>query len=265
MKKKALMPISALMVALLLALVAAMIPFVGEHEVAHAQQITGPTLATLGVTVSVTTETHTSWGAGSSVPLSPKVPDKLDEEKSYTARVPNGVSQVTVSPTVESPNIYTTDTITPADANTGEPNHQVNLSVGTTTISIPVTTAGGASNTYIVRVTRVPSAASSDANLSSLNLSNVTLSFDHGKTMYTDRVPSTVLLTTVTARAADSGATVSIKHGTSATITMASFDTAMAALDSVNVPLDAAGTTYIGIMVTAANLTSAKTLHRGCD
>ena len=262
MRNRALSPILSVLGALLLAFVVGVFsasPF-GERDVAHAQQITGPTLATLGVTVAATTETATAWAEREPVPLSPTVPDKLDEEKSYTARVPNGVSQVTVAPTSSD---GTVGDITPADADTGTTGHQVDLSVGTTTIRIPVT-AGGDSNTYIVRVTRVQSSASSDTKLSSLSLSNVTLSpaFDSEKREYSDRVQNSVNLTTVTARVANSGATVDIRYAATATFNTTDFDGTGMGADSANVvPLNesTAGEgdpTTIAIRVTAADVST---------
>ena len=242
MKKKALMPISSVLVALLLALVVGVFsasPF-GEREVAHAQ--TGPTLSNLTLT-NPDTSLSPSFDAAT---------------RSYTARVANTTSEITVTAAVDSagdsPPVV--GAITPADA-VSDGDHQVALSVGTTTIRIPVT-QGGSSNTYTVRVTRVAATASIDTKLSSLSLSNVMLSpdFDRDKRGYTDRVPNSVSLTTVRARAANSGAMVDISYTTTDPgddVDASDFDGAIAA-DSANVVTLAAGPTYILIKVTAANV-----------
>ena len=225
MNKKALMPISSVLGALLLVLVVGVFaasPF-GEREVAHAQ--TGPTLSDLTLTIPDTS-------------LSPSFDAAT---RSYTARVANATSQITVTATAAGDSSML-GAITPADAVSGGA-HQVDLSVGTTTIRIPVT-EGGSSNTYTVRVTRVSATASNDTKLSSLSLSNVMLSpaFDSDRrTGYTDRVPNSVSLTTVRARAANSGAMVNIESDS--------------VTDSANVvTLTAGATTTITITVTAADV-----------
>ena len=219
------MPISSVLGALLLVLVVGVFaasPF-GEREVAHAQ--TGPTLSDLTLTIPDTS-------------LSPSFDAAT---RSYTARVANATSQITVTATAAGDSSML-GAITPADAVSGGA-HQVDLSVGTTTIRIPVT-EGGSSNTYTVRVTRVSATASNDTKLSSLSLSNVMLSpaFDSDRrTGYTDRVPNSVSLTTVRARAANSGAMVNIESDS--------------VTDSANVvTLTAGATTTITITVTAADV-----------
>ena len=89
--------------------------------------------------------------------------------------------------------------------------------MGANVITIKVDAADAiATKTYTVKLTRASATASADANLSSLSLRGVTLSpeFDSGKTSYSDRVPNSVNLTTVTASAADSDAVVAIKSTT---------------------------------------------------
>ena len=239
--------------ALLLAFVVGVFPAspFGEREVVHAQ--TGPALESLTVTITTTTPDD-----GKDVtPLSPTFDSK---KTSYTMRASNAVERITVVADVEAGSGNSVGTITPADAETGTTDHQVDLSVGTTTIRIPVT-SGGSLRTYTVAVTRVSSSASNDTKLSSLRLSNVTLSpdFDSDEAGYTDRVPNSVSLTTVTTRAANSGAMVSIRSAPNTFNTVTFGDTGMPA-DSANVVSltgdndDVDATTAIAIRVTAADV-----------
>ena len=97
------------------------------------------------------------------------------------------------------------------DDDIGDDGNVVGLEVGANVITIKVEAADAINTkTYTVTVTRASATASADANLSSLNLSNVTLSpaFDPGDSEYTALVPNSVSLTTVRASTADSGAVV---------------------------------------------------------
>ena len=69
----------------------------------------------------------------------------------YTANVESTVDMTTVDAT---PTNGATARITPADADANTNGHQVNLAVGTTTITIAVTGAGMTPSTYTVMVTR---------------------------------------------------------------------------------------------------------------
>ena len=137
----------------------------------------------------------------------------------------------------------------------------VDLAEGANVINIKTDAANAiATKTYTVTVTRASATASTDANLSSLTLSRVTLSpaFDPGKTGYTAWVPNSVGLTTVRARPADAGAVVSI--GAVET------DTPLTSvIDSSNVVTLSAGatTTTITITVTAAECCCDEGLHGG--
>ena len=233
--------------ALLLALVVGVFsasPF-GEQEVAYAQ--TGPSLSNLVLTVT---------NAADDKVLTDLSPEFDSDKTSYTRRASNAVEQITVAATIETGS--TLGAITPADADTNESGHQVNLSVGRTTIRVPVT-LDGSSRTYTVVVTRVSSTASSDTKLSRVSLSNVMLSpaFDPDKrTGYADRVPNSVSLTTVTANAANSGANADIGSTSTAPsdpVTASNFDGATMA-DSANVVSLPEGATYILIRVTAADV-----------
>ena len=90
------------------------------------------------------------------------------------------------------------------------------LTVGSTTISIAVTAQEEeTTRTYTVTVTRVeaPPATSTDATLSSLELSDVPLTFDSDTTSYEVGVAHDVEQTTVTATATDDGASYAVKLG----------------------------------------------------
>ena len=134
----------------------------------------------------------------------------------------------------------------------------VKLAEGANVITIRVDAANAiATETYTVTVTRASATASTDANLSSLTLSNVRLSedFDPGKTGYTAVVPNSVGLTTVRARPADSGAVVDIAATKTDDTTADN-----SVIDSRNVVTLSAGetTTTITITVTAANAVETK-------
>ena len=90
------------------------------------------------------------------------------------------------------------------------------LTVGSTTISIAVTAQEEeTTRTYTVTVTRVeaPPATSTDATLSSLELSDVPLTFDSDTTSYEVGVAHDVEQTTVTATSSNEGASYVLKLG----------------------------------------------------
>ena len=181
----------------------------------------------------------------------------------YTASVPYATATTTVAATVDATDSTGATTTITSDKDDMTPGGVVELKVGANVITINVEAANAINTkTYTVTVTRASATASSDANLSSLSLSRVTLSpaFDPGKMMYTDTVPNTVLNTVVAATAANSGATVAIKSG-STEITSANFaDTGLSVgADKVVQFAEAetdVSTNYIGIMVTAADGTN---------
>ena len=124
---------------------------------------------------------------------------------SYTASVGNDVTSTTVSATANDAGASV--------AINGEDTDElaVDLDVGDNAITVTVTAANGDQADYTVTVTR---AASSDASLSALSLSGVTLDpmFASDTLEYTADVGSEMASTTVeaTATAADAGASVSI-------------------------------------------------------
>ena len=166
---------------------------------------------------------------------------------SYAASVINSVSWTTVTAT---PNHAAASVlITPTDADANRAGDQVNLDVGSNTISVKVTAEDGATRTYTVTVTRAAPPASSDASLSGLSLSGVTLTptFAGDTISYTASVANSVSSTTVTATKNQGAATV--------VITPTDAD-ANAAGRQVNLDV---GSNTISVKVTAEDGTTSQT------
>ena len=129
---------------------------------------------------------------------------------SYSAQVPNSVSQTTVTPTVNdsgASHVIKIASVTDADG-------VITLSVGSNIITVEVTAEDDATTrTYTVTVTRAEP-ASTDATLKGLTLSGVDFgTFDSTTTSYTAQVANSVSQTTVTPTVKDSGASYLIKLG----------------------------------------------------
>ena len=127
----------------------------------------------------------------------------------YTASVEHAVTETTVTASASDSNASVE--VTPEDADDGTSGDQVALAVGETAIAVEVTAQDGVTTqTYTVTVTR---GGSSDASLSALSLSGVTLSpaFASGTVAYTASVGHAVTETTVTATASDANASVEVK------------------------------------------------------
>ena len=129
---------------------------------------------------------------------------------SYSASVSNGVTQTTVTPTVNHSGadyVIKLDGVTDADGT-------VSLTVGSNVITIVVTAQDGSTTpTYSVTVTRA-APVSTDATLSALSLSDVNFgTFDSSTVSYTADVANSVTETAVTATPNDSGAGYVIKLG----------------------------------------------------
>ncbi|WP_051217394.1 cadherin-like beta sandwich domain-containing protein, partial [Paenibacillus assamensis] len=127
-------------------------------------------------------------------------------QTSYTANVASGVTELNVTPTVA--DSKATVTVNGATVASGSAS-RVSLNVGPNPIAVVVTAEDGTTKTYTVTVTR---AQSSNADLSSLTLSEGTLSpaFATGTTSYTASVANNVASLDATATVADSKATVTI-------------------------------------------------------
>jgi hypothetical protein len=126
----------------------------------------------------------------------------------YTASVAHSVSSLIVTPT-------TNDANATATVNGASPATPVTLSVGSNTVTVQVTAQDGTTQSYTVAVTR---AASSDATLSALTLSQGSLSpsFASGTLAYTSSVPNSVSSLIVTPTTNDANATATV-NGASAT------------------------------------------------
>ena len=129
---------------------------------------------------------------------------------SYSAQVPNSVSQTTVTPTVNdsgASHVIKLGGVTDADG-------VITLGVGSNVIAIEVTAEDDATTrTYTVTVTRAEP-PSTDATLKGLTLSGVDFgTFDSTTTSYTAQVANSVSQTPVTPAANDSGASHVIKLG----------------------------------------------------
>ena len=139
---------------------------------------------------------------------------KLDSGSAtmYRADVDREVAQVTVKPMHAAAAGFTQSySIIPVDADPDMKGHQVDVDVGETTIRIDVTATHATEDTetaaYTLTVTR---AASTDAMLSTLSLSGLTLdpAFDSGTTIYSAEAAHDVDSTTVMAMAMHEAAMV---------------------------------------------------------
>ena len=129
---------------------------------------------------------------------------------SYTATVPNSVSQTTVTPSVNesgASHVIKLSGVTDVDG-------VIMLGVGSNVIIVEVTAEDGSTTrTYTVTVTRA-APLSTDATLGALTLSGVDFgTFASGTTSYTAQVANSVSQTTVTPTVNHSGATYVIKLG----------------------------------------------------
>ena len=206
------------------------------------KQETGNKVLAYRMPVSLSSDASLSALALSGVTLSPEF---AAGTTGYTASVGNGVTATTVTATASDENASVA--VTPGDADGETEGHQVDLPVGEAVITVEVTAQDGeTTETYTVTVTR---AGSSDASLSALALSGVTLApaFAAGTTAYTASVGNDVAQTTVTATAADANA--------SAVITPADADTGTA---GHQVTL-AVGATTVSVTVTAEDGQTTRT------
>ena len=186
MNKKSLIPIAALLGALLIALFAGVFsasPF-GERDVAYAQALTDD--ATLsGLTLT-----------SPAVDLSPTF---AATTMKYTARAASGTNKVTVTATPN--NASATVAITPSDQDSVTTGHQVLLTGGQNkTITVRVTSEDRTvTETYTVTVYQIRTTPSTDAKLKTLSLKDVTLSptFASSKTTYAGRAKYETTKTTV--------------------------------------------------------------------
>ena len=129
---------------------------------------------------------------------------------SYAAEVTNGVSETTVSPTVNHSGASYVIRI----GGTADADGTVSLAVGSNVITIEVTAEDGQTvGTYTITVTRAEP-LSTDASLKALTLSGIDIgTFDSTTTSYGAQVANSVTHTTVTPTVNDLGASYVIKIG----------------------------------------------------
>ena len=218
MKKKVFIPISVLVGALLLALVAAMTPFVAEPDVAYAQTPGDATLSDLTVLGQPPTTIAPPTGDITYSALSPTfdndAADGLITE--YEVRIPFVQTGVLVTPTAEETDQDdTADKIIRVNGTvvTSGEGHEVSLAnrAGRTTDIRIVVQSSNRSNTetYTVKVYRERQARSDNNNLRSLSLSGVRLSpaFSASTIAYTARVQASEV--TVSYALSDTGGAAS--------------------------------------------------------
>ena len=170
----------------------------------------------------------------------------------YSVIVSHELATATVTVTALAADAGATVGITPGDAAPEAPGHQVALAPGTTTvITVSVTAADGTVQATTVRVSRA-APPSNDARLGSLELSGIVLdAFSSAVTDYSVIVSHELATVTVTALAADAGATVGITPGD-----------ADAEAPGHQVALAPGTTTVITVSVTAADGTVQATTVR---
>ncbi|WP_282936883.1 cadherin-like beta sandwich domain-containing protein [Paenibacillus sp. RC67] len=161
----------------------------------------------------------------------------------YTSSVASGVSSITVTASVYDKNA--TMTVNGNSVTSGQASGPINLQVGSNPITIVVTAQDGLTKTYSVTVNRLQ-AANTNADLSSLTLSNAILSpaFASGTTAYTSSVASGLSSITVSASVYDKNATMTV-NGNSVTSGQAS--------GPINLQI---GNNIINIVVTAQDGTT---------
>ena len=161
--------------------------------------------------------------------------------KVYTFSVANGVTGLTVSPTLT--NSFATVTVNGAAATSGAASSSIPLVVGANPITLLVTAQDGVTtSTYTVTVTRI----STVSTLSGLALSVGTLSpvFATGTLAYTTSVPNAINSMTVTSAVSDATETIKVNG-----------ITVVSGVASASIPL-VVGNNPIAVLVTAQDGTT---------
>jgi hypothetical protein len=136
---------------------------------------------------------------------------------SYSDNVSNSVTSVTVIPTVH--DSTATVMVNSISVASGQPSGNINLNVGSNTITVMVTAHDGTTQQpYSITVNKAAPSSSSDASLSNLTISSGTLvpSFSSTTYNYTDSVANGVTSITVTPTVHETHATVTV-NGTPVT------------------------------------------------
>lgn len=130
----------------------------------------------------------------------------------YTAAVPNAVESITVTPTL-SDTANSTVAVNGVAVDSGTASEPITLEVGENVITVIGKAADDTVKNYTITVTRAAAGLSTDASLSSLELSSGTLNpaFDASTFAYTATVPNETASLTVTPTASDaSGASITV-------------------------------------------------------
>ena len=213
MKKKAFIPISALVGALLLAIIATMTPFIAERNLAYAQ--TNSDIATLSRLTVSTGALSPAFDPADLPSDGGNDGTSVESAHPYTVNVRHSVSSLTVSATKTDRNAsvaYIVNGGTPGNSG------RISLAIGNANVVVVSVTAEDATNQkfYEVTVTRASSTASDDATLSALSVSPGTLSpaFMAATTEYSVDLPydpNTNADVDLTVTASESASVVTVK------------------------------------------------------
>ena len=242
---------------------------VGENTIkvkVTAEDGTTPETYTVTVTRAEPDSTDATLSAlvlsnGSPITLTPTFASDI---MSYTASVPNGVDEITITPTVNESNATVqyqdSSDMDITDADDAKSGHQVPLDVGENTIKVKVTAEDGTTTeTYTVTVTRAEPDRT-DATLRSLALSNasddspiaLTPTFASSTLVYTALVPNSVAQITIAPTTNSSIASVAYLDGNDVAI-----EDADTMKDGHQVPLDF-GDNTITVKVTSEDATMTR-------
>ncbi len=173
---------------------------------------------------------------------------------SYTSTVPYTASSVIITGTKSDANASIEYRLGTAGAFTAlvSGTSSVSLAVGANTVEVKVTAEDGSTtNTYSIVITR--ETLSSNADLSALSFSSVTLSptFAGGTTSYTSTVAYSVNSVTISATKSNGGATIEYRLGTAGAFTTLNSGTSSVSL--------AVGANTVEVKVTAEDGSTTKT------
>ena len=212
-KKKAFIPMSVLIGALLLALVAAMTSFVAEPDVAHAQTPSADATLSALTVVGAPDTTTTAPGTVTYSTLAPALDTDASDglTREYKVRIPFDQTGVVVTPTTT-----VTGTIIRVNGQVVESAASHSVSVASAigsefTVTIHVQAPlRSSTQTYTVKVYRERQQRSDNKNLASLGVSGASLSpaFTPGKLGYKARIQSDKV--TVSYRLSDTGGGASV-------------------------------------------------------
>jgi hypothetical protein len=223
---------------------------VGSNTITVIVTAQDSTIKTYTITVTRGSPTLSSDATLSALTISngTLTPSFISSAITYTNLVANSVSSVTVTPTRTESNA--TITVNGIAVTSGSASNAINLNVGSNTITVIVTAQDGTTTkTYTIAVTRASPTLSSDATLSSLTISNGTLtpSFGSSTITYTNSVVNATSSVTVTPTRTESNATITV-NGIAVTSGSAS--------GSISLSV---GSNTITVIVTAQDGTTTKT------